>query len=108
MGIFDQRLLLLFLFYYYYYYYFPKGKSQQNLHCTSSSSAGMDLHNPTQAGEVLIIYTGQVQLNQRRGDTNSSCCQSRTLFTSRVVRGELGIKPTGKTATNFRVVYVHA
>lgn len=107
---FDQRLLLLFYLFIYLFISQRKEekKTQQNLHCTSSSSAGMDLHNSTQAGEVLLIYTGHVQLTERRGDTNSPCCQSRKLLTSRMVKGELGIKPTEKTATNFRAVYVHA
>lgn len=44
----------------------------------------------------------------KRGERNSLCSQSRTHFMSRAVRGELSIKPKGKTATNFEAVYVHA
>lgn len=83
--LFDQRLFLPF----------SEGKP---LFCPFSPSAGTDPHNSARAREFLLIYTrcSFTLTKIKRGDINSQCSQSRTLFTSRMAKGVLGIKPMGR------------
>lgn len=80
----DQRLFFLF----------SEGKNPY-FACPAPQLEQIRLTPPVQVSSCAFTL-GESLAKIKRRDINSLCSQSRTLCTSRMVKGELSIKPTGR------------